>query len=345
MLAGGSGTRFWPRSRQRLPKQLLRILGTRSLLQDTVARITPLVPRPRLRIVTSRSQASAVRAQVPGLGRRGIVVEPVGRNTAAAIALAALELERIAPDAVMAVLPADHAIPNGAAFRRELAVALAIAETTDALVILGMPPTHPETGYGYIRPGPPVAGTRGRAAWVSAFVEKPDHRRAKALIAEGAFWNAGIFAWRVRSILAALRTHLPAVIEPLMGAMRRGPARLAAAYRRLPAVSIDVGVLERAARVAVVRAHFAWSDVGSWAALEPFWKRRRDANAVRGTAVAVESAGCVVDAPGRLVALLGVRDLVVVDTPDALLVCDKRRAQDVRLVVDAVRRRGLERCL
>jgi mannose-1-phosphate guanylyltransferase len=138
---------------------------------------------------------------------------------------------------------------------------------------------------------------------------------------------------------------VPGVVEPLRAAVGRGPARLAAVYRRLPAVSIDHGVLERAARVAVVRARFAWSDVGSWAALEPFWRRARAANAVRGTAVTVDSGGCVVDAPARLVALLGVRDLVVVDTPDAVLVCDKHRAQDVRLVVDAVRRRGLGRCL
>jgi len=329
-----------------VPKQLLRIFGARSMLQETVQRAARLVPRGRVLVVTSRAQARAVRRQLPGLAADHLIVEPEGRNTAAAIGLAALRLARLAPDAVMAVLPADHAIPDGSAFRRDLALALGLAERTGALVTLGVTPTHPETGYGYIRTGDSVAGTRGRAAWVDAFVEKPDRARARALLAAGGvLWNAGIFCWRVQAILAALRAHVPGVLEPLEASMRRGAAPLAAAYRRLPAVSIDVGVLERARGVVVVRARFAWSDVGSWAALEPLWGNGVGANAVRGRAVAIDSRGCVVDAPGRLVALLGVEDLVVVDAPDAVLVCRKERAQDVRLVVEELRRRRLGRYL
>jgi mannose-1-phosphate guanylyltransferase len=294
-------------------------------------------------VVAGRAHAREVRRQLPGLGRTAVLVEPEARNTAAAIALAALRIARRAPDAVMAVLPADHAIPTLAAFRQDLALALGIAERTGALVTIGIPPTHPETGYGYIRTGAPLPGTRGRAAHASAFIEKPNRTRAEELLAAGdVLWNSGIFAWRVDAILAALRAHLPALMAELEHA--RG-ARLAAVYRRLPAVSIDHGVMERAARVVVVRARFRWSDVGSWAALAALWSGRNGTNVVRGRGVAVDSRGCLLDSRDRLVAVLGVEDLVVVDTPDAVLVCRKDRAQDVRLVVDALRRHGLERYL
>jgi mannose-1-phosphate guanylyltransferase len=345
-MAGGSGTRFWPRSRVRVPKQLLPILGGRSMLQETVARLAPVVPRRHVAVVTGRVHARAVRAQLPGL--RHLLVEPAARNTAAAVAFAALHVARHAPDAVLAVLPADHAIGDVVAFRADLALALDAAARTGALVTLGIPPTHPETGYGYIRTGAAVRGTRGRIARVQAFVEKPARAHAVALLAAGGtLWNAGIFAWRVEVILAELRRHVPAVVAPLERALARGGTRaLADAYRTLPAVSIDRGVLERAADVLVVRARFPWSDVGSWASLGALWAAQGNGHgALRGAVVPVDSRGCVVDSPRRLVALLGVDDLVVIDTPDALLVCRKDRAQDVRLVVDELRRRGLAQYL
>lgn len=347
VLAGGAGTRFWPRSRVRSPKQLLPIVGGRSMLQETVARVTPPIPRTHVLVVTSRQQARAVRAQLPTIAPRRVLVEPEGRNTAAAIAFAAVRLAREAPNALMAVLPADHAIADVARFRADLRLGFAAAEQTGALVTFGLEPSYPETGYGYIRAGAPLAGNDGRVAAVEAFVEKPAHARAAALIAEGGvFWNSGIFAWRVAEILRELRRQLPGMVERLETALEGGPARLARVYRTLPSISIDHGVLERAERVAVVRARFPWSDVGSWAAVEPFWRRNGNgANSVRGRALPVDSRGCVIDSPTRLVALLGVEDLVVVDTPDAVLVCRKDRAQDVRLVVEELRRRGLGRYL
>jgi mannose-1-phosphate guanylyltransferase len=331
LLAGGSGTRFWPRSRLRLPKQLLPIAARRTMLEETAARVAPLVRPARTWVVTTGPQARAVRAVMPAAQ---LLVEPVARNTAAAVALAAVCVARQSPRAPMAVLPADHAIGDVAAFRRDLTLALGVA------------PTRPETGYGYIRVGDPIEGEGARVAWVRGFIEKPDRARAEALVAESnTLWNAGIFAWRADAILAALREHLPALLGPIEAAVARGGrAALVRAYRRVPAVSIDTGVLERARRVAVVRTRFAWSDVGSWAALEGLWRDGRP-NAVRGRTVAIDSTGCVVDSPARLVALLGVEDLVVVDTPDALLVCHKARAQDVRLVVEALRRRRLGRYL
>ena len=342
MIAGGSGTRFWPRSRARVPKQLLPLLGARSMLQETIARVSPPIARERLLVVTGRRQAGAVRRQLAGLSAT-VVVEPEARSTAPAIALAALRIAARDPDAVMAVLPADHAIANVAAFRRDLRLALDVAERTSALVTIGVVPTHPETGYGYIRVGRPIRGTRGRAAHVAGFVEKPTRPRAEALLARGdVLWNSGIFAWRVSAILAALRRHLPAVVRTLEAAGGRG---LAAAYRRLRTVSIDHGVLEHAAEVAVVRARFDWSDVGSWAAVAALWAGGNGRNVLRGRSLAIDSRGCLVDGGKRLVAVLGVDDLVVVDTPDAVLVCRKDRSQDVRLVVDELRRRGLTRYL
>jgi mannose-1-phosphate guanylyltransferase len=345
VLAGGSGTRFWPRSRARVPKQLLPIVSTRPLLQETVARLAPLFPAERVCIVTARDQARAVRRHVRGAPR--LLLEPEGRNTAAAIALAALDLARSAPDGVMAVLPADHAITDPATFRADLRLALDLAATSGALVTLGIRPTRAEVGYGWIRPGADVPGTRRRAAWVRTFVEKPPAARAAAFFAGGRMlWNAGIFAWRIDAILAALRTHCPAVIGPLEAAFGKGRRALAAAYARVPSVPIDSGVMEHARRVTVVRARFGWSDVGSWAAVAELLGGNGDGtNAVRGHALPIDSRGCLVDSPDRLVALVGVDDLVVVDTKDAVLVCRKDRAQDVRKVTDELRRRGLRRYL
>jgi mannose-1-phosphate guanylyltransferase len=344
-MAGGTGTRFWPRSRGRTPKQLLPVLGTRSMLQETVARVRPVVGRDRILVVTARDQAAAVRAQLRARGDT-ILREPLPRNTAAAVALAALTVARRDPRAVLAVVPSDHAIGDLAAFRADLRLACDVAERLSALVTLGIEPTRPETGYGYLQVGDGLPGARGRVAWVRRFVEKPARARAEALLRAGrVLWNTGIFAWRVDVILAALRRHLPAVLGP-MEAAGRSPRALGAAYAGLPSVSIDTGVLERAERLAVVRGRFRWSDVGSWAALEPLaGSPPNGRNVIRGRALPIDSRGCVVDSPQRLVALLGVEDLVVVDSPDALLVCRKDRAQDVRRVVDELRRRGLGRYL
>lgn len=346
-MAGGSGTRFWPRSRTRVPKQLLPIVGRRSLLAETLARVRPLVAPRSTWVVTASSHATAVRRESRGVPRGHVLVEPQGRNTAAAIALAALRIGAVAPDGVMAVLPADHAVGDPARFRETLDRALTLAATTDRLVTIGVPPTYPETGYGYIQVGDLLGAAEEGMHAVARFIEKPDRARAETLIAAGdTLWNAGMFAWRVERILAELRRWLPDLMGALEPAVRRGTATaLARAYRRLPAISIDHGVLERAEHVAVVRATFPWSDVGSWAAVADLWRNGDAANAVRGLAVLLDSAGCIVDAGSRLVALVGAKDLVVVDTPDAVLVCPTDRAQDVRLVVDELRRRRLGRYL
>jgi mannose-1-phosphate guanylyltransferase len=338
-MAGGSGTRFWPRSRHLLPKQLLPVLGSRSLLQDTVERLRGVVPAAQILIVTHRDHASAVRRQLPSLPRRNILSEPIARNTAPCLALAALEIERRATGATFVSVPADHAIGEVGEFRATLLEALAWAAAEPVAVMIGIRPTAPETGYGYIHLGQQVAG---RAARVLAFIEKPNIARARAFIASREYlWNSGMFAWRTATILDHLDRLLPAVTRPLRAALARPvrarPKALARAYARVPSISIDYGVMEHARDVLVVAGDFGWSDVGDWAALAAL-----NAAGSREPVVPVDAKGTVVFGHGRLVAVVGVEDVIIVDTPDAVLVCHRDRTQDVRRVVDELARRGLK---
>jgi mannose-1-phosphate guanylyltransferase len=351
IMAGGAGTRFWPRSRQDHPKQLLPIATARSMLQDTVERALSIVPPERILVVTTSNLRAAVGRQLPDVPGRNVIAEPVGRNTAACIGLAATRVAHEDPDGTMIVLPADHVITNPSAFRAAMRTAAALG-SLGHLVTIGITPSGPETGYGYIECGRPLRFRGRQCAWVESFTEKPARRRAERFLASGRYlWNSGIFAWRASVILGAIDTHIPqlgrglARIRTAIG-RRNESAVLRRVYPRLPAISIDYGILERVAQVVVVRGHFGWSDVGSWAAMENVWGvKGSGGNAVQGRAVAVDAHGCVVSAPERVVALCGVDDLIVVDAHDAVLVCHKSRAQDIRMVVQELERRGLRRLL
>lgn len=323
-----------------MPKQLLPVLGSRSLLQETVERLRGIVPPAQIVIVTHRDHAAAVRRQLPTVPARNILSEPVARNTAPCLALAALTIEARAPGATFVSVPADHAIAAPKAFRATLLEALAWAAAEPVAVTIGIRPTAPETGYGYIEVGARVGGGTAR---VRAFIEKPTAARArKFLKARRYLWNSGMFAWRTSTILDLLDRHLPDVTGPLRAAMtkpvRTRAAALARIYPRLRSISIDYGVMEHARDVLVVAGDFGWSDVGSWAALAALAAGAGD----RDRIVPVDAERSVVFGNGRLVALVGVADVIVVDTPDALLVCHRDRAQDVRRVVDELARRGLE---
>ena len=341
-MAGGTGTRFWPRSRRRLPKQLLRITGPRTLLQETVDRLRGLVPSSQILVVTNRDHAAEVRRQLPRLPATNVLVEPIGRNTAPCLALAALVIAERAPNATFVSLPADHAIADPRRFHATLVEAFSRAAEARAPVTIGVVPTAPETGYGYIRVGEKL-GSRTRR--VRAFVEKPPLARARRFVASGEYlWNSGMFVWRVDVLLALFDRHLPSLLAALRPAMRHAAGRRAAAiaraYRRITPVSIDYGVMEKATGVLVVRGDFGWSDVGSWAALADLDHARGFGR--RAPVVAVDAARYVVFNPERLVALVGVDDLIVVDAPDALLICRRDRAQDVRRVVEELQRRHLD---
>ncbi len=336
IMAGGSGTRFWPASREYLPKQFLRITGEQTMLEETIGRLGQLVSGDRVRVVVGRRHAEVTRRLVAGTSA-GVLVEPVGRNTAACIGLAALHLRRLEPGALMIVLPADHYIANQEAFVGTLRQAAEEARG-GAIVTLGIAPTRPETGYGYIE----VATGSGEASClrVERFVEKPDYETALGYLKSRRFlWNSGIFLFTAEAILAEIDAHLPELAQGLAEIDRAidGEAYeevLERVYGQLPSVSIDYGIIEKTSRsLLVFRADFGWSDVGSWQALHELKRSECDAagNLLPANALAEESRdNLVYSQSGRRVALLGVEGLVVVDTDDVLLVAGLDRSQDVR---------------
>jgi mannose-1-phosphate guanylyltransferase len=346
VMAGGAGTRFWPMSRKARPKQLLPLLGGRSLLAATVDRLAPLVPAERILVATSAAVVGAVRAELPQIPPDNIVAEPAGRDTAACIGLFAWRLAATEPDAAMVVLPADHVIPDGAALRSALAAAVEVATERGALLTLALTPTRPETGFGYLDLGPPVTGTSGHAVHpVRRFIEKPTRERAVDLLArELCCWNSGMFAWTVAAIVAAIRTHLPELAAGLdalaVAAARDGwAAALERHYPGLPRTSIDFGVMEKAEQVMAIPVSFAWSDVGSWPGLAEVLPATASGTAV-GDVVAVDCADSVLVSDGPLLAAIGVRDLVVVATRDAVLVVPKADKERVKELVAMLERGG-----
>lgn len=342
-MAGGSGTRFWPASRRARPKQLLPLAGTRSLLRATIDRIAPLVPSERVVVVTSAALLEATREVLPELASENVLAEPVGRNTAPCIGWAAATIRKRDPEAVLAVLAADQHVTDEPGFVAVCRRALEAAGR-GALVTIGITPTYAETGYGWIEVGGEVGPGVNE---VVRFVEKPDAVRARAYLEGGVhLWNAGQFFFRADAILAAIEMHLPALAAGLLSIESAPPAEasavLAATYPTLPSISIDHGVMEKARGVLCVPGSFGWSDVGSWTAAWDLGARDGDGNVVDGAqGVLVDTRGSYVRAPaGKVVALIGVEDLVVVDTPDALLVMPRARAQDVRAVVGELEKRA-----
>jgi mannose-1-phosphate guanylyltransferase/mannose-6-phosphate isomerase len=346
ILAGGIGSRFWPLSRETTPKQLLKVVGEQSLLKSTIARLSPLITPERTYIVTSLRQAELIRLHLSYGGKAlspNYVLEPAGRNTAPAIGLAAVELVKKDPEAVMAVLPADHLIGDGRAFRRTLKAASKVSEEGH-LVTFGVVPTRPETGYGYIKAGPTVRGSIKRfnglrVRPVRRFVEKPNLKRARGFLKEGGYyWNSGMFVWKARRILEEMSINLPRVHKRLM-AIRDG-SDIDNAYGDMEAISIDHGVLEKANDVFVIEAGFPWSDIGSWGSLKEVLKADRRGNIIRGRVVDIGSEGSVILASGRVVATIGLSDTILVDTPDATLVCPTERAQEVKDIVGILKKKG-----
>ncbi|MGE3496834.1 MAG: mannose-1-phosphate guanylyltransferase [Candidatus Binatia bacterium] len=339
-MAGGAGTRFWPLGRARLPKQFLTLYGRRPMLVETAARLRGVVSPDAVLVVAPPALAPLVRAQLPRLPRRNLIIEPSARGTAACLALAAAHVARRAPTATMGVLTADHAIRDVAAFRAALRRGFAVAED-EWLVTFGIRPTRPETGYGYIRLGSPLDRGVPRLFRAARFVEKPDRQTARRFLAGGRYrWNSGMFAWRADVFNAALARHAPRVARAAEMVARSGGVEAKRAYARLPTVPVDVAVLERAERIAVVEARFDWDDVGSWSAMPGLWGTDDAGNAARGRVLLLDCRDTIVHADRRLVAVLGGAGLVVVDTQDALLICPRDRAQEVRRVVDALAAHG-----
>ena len=350
ILAGGSGTRFWPLSRHLYPKQLLRILGPDTLIQQTMRRILGSVPADHVIISTNPAQADSIKVQLTEWKdalQENYLLEPEARNTAPAIALAAAKLIQRDPEAIMLVLPADHVIKEDARFHKAVQLGAQLA-ADGHLVTFGIKPIRPETGYGYIQPNRRVRlGTSGKLVGhpVARFVEKPDAATAvRYLKAGNFFWNSGIFLWKASVILEEIAAHQPALakgikkIAPSLSAPR--PDAWASLYRELGSVSIDQGVMERSARAAMVPVDFTWSDVGNWSSLEEVAPQDKAGNVVAGNVVDLDSRNSILYADRRVVATIGLSDMVVVDTPDATLICPKSRSQDVKKVVEVLKKQG-----
>ena len=342
IMAGGRGERFWPRSRSALPKQFLSLTGDgKTMIQLTVERIASLVAQEDVFVATNESYRELVLQQLPGLPAENILCEPVGRNTAACIGLGALHMERRYGDAVMIVLPSDHLIQYTAMFQRTLSDACTVAMEGEKLATIGITPDSPETGYGYIR----FDGERTchRAFAVDRFVEKPDLATAKQYLqSEEYLWNSGRFVWRVSSILANLRRHMPeswAHLEKIGAALgtEKEKAVMKAEFEAMPSISIDYGVMEKAEDIWVLAGAFGWDDVGSWLAVERFNKSNEFGNVVSGDFITVNTRNCILQGGDKLIAAVGVKDLIVVDAGDALLICQKDSAADIKKVLETLK--------
>lgn len=351
VLAGGSGTRFWPLSRRKQPKQLLRLLGRRTLLEESVARIRKLIPPERTYVFTSELVRSEVIRCLPNIPREQVVAEPARRNTAPTIGLAAQEVLRRDREGIMVILPADHTIARPAAFLRALRAACRWAAVPGRSVILGLKPTRPETGYGYVRRGSLAARREGQGIYrVEKFTEKPPLRVARRYLASGRYlWNGGMFIWRASTLLRNLGRFQPRLARILARIERAGGARARQALRRLfprlEKISVDYALMQKIPDVFVVAADLGWNDVGSWDVVYGLERKDSEGNVKPRRSVLVDARGNMIVSPRKFVVAVGVRDLIVVETDDALLVCKRDRAQDVAKAVGELERRGIERLL
>ncbi|XXF77253.1 mannose-1-phosphate guanylyltransferase [Myxococcaceae bacterium GXIMD 01537] len=347
IMAGGSGTRFWPLSRKARPKQFLPLASKLPLITDTALRLKGLASVKDTFVVCGPLHARAAAKLVKGLPKKNLLVEPVARNTAPAIALAAVHVAARDPEGILVVLPSDHHVADVAGFKKTLAEAARIAKSGH-IVTLGIKPHRPETGYGYIQVGTSLADGGNK---VQAFKEKPDVVTAAAYMESGQYlWNAGIFVFRADVILEAFAQHMPEMrkgLEQLRKSVgkRTYASVLKRVFPKLPSISIDYGVMEKASNIAVLPGDFGWSDVGSFAAIPEVRPADAHGNVVAGEAVVVDSKGCVVLADKRPVAVVGLTDVVVVDAGDAILVVPKDKSQDVRKVVEALKARKREKYL
>lgn len=365
IMAGGSGTRFWPASRRHKPKQFLSLFGKKTLLQEAVLRLQGLIPASRIFVVTQQENVGRVRRQVP-LPASQTIGEPLGRNTAPCAALAAQLILRKDPKAVLAILPSDHHIGNVPLYRRALKTAAGAAFETSLPITFGMKPTFPHTGYGYLE----IAKTkRGQTPCktnvtfdrsltpyipyiVKCFHEKPNLAKAKKFLKAGRFfWNSGIFIWRADALLKETQRLLPQLYQGLKqlkvpGTLRGRHHQLERFYRKAPNISIDYGLMEKMrGRILAILADFEWSDLGGWQVFDQFWPKDREQNATFGKTLLVDSSGNIVKSDGRLVAMVGVHDHVVVETPDAVLVCPRHKTEAVRKIVEKLKEKNWKQYL
>lgn len=350
IMAGGSGTRFWPQSRRQLPKQFLHMTGNETLIQQAASRCQPAIPNSRVWVVTGAAHAVESARQLPDIPAEQILVEPCGRNTAPCIGLAAIQLLAIDPEAIMLVMPADHVIQPTEKFQQAVNQAVRmIEEEPSSLVLFGIEPTYPATGFGYIQRGAKMATQTCPMYRVQSFREKPNLLNASRFMASGEYyWNCGIFVWRAQTILDALKEYSPDIAERLERLQQaietdRWQQALEVEFPLMPSISIDYAVLEKAAgRVSVLEAPFEWDDIGSWHALPRLLSSDREGNTFDGLCCAVDTEGCIIRTSDKhLIATIGVKDLIVVHTPTATLVADKRDEGALKKLIVEMEKKGL----
>jgi mannose-1-phosphate guanylyltransferase len=348
ILAGGKGERFWPLSNSRQPKQFLSLVGEKTLLAQAVDRLEGLIPPERVYVITNGELVEAARAAAPALPAENIIGEPMGRDTAAAIALGAALVKKQDPGAAFTVLTADHIIGDLEVFRQTISDGLALALEQDVLVTIGISPDSPSTGYGYIEAGGLLVKTEPGTEFFSAqrFVEKPDKPTAEEYVAAGNYmWNSGMFIWSAKAIETAFGKHraplktLMDTLEPVVGTSEFDGV-LKAEYEKLEKISIDYAVMEKADNVVTAKGTFAWDDVGAWPAIENHFEANGQGNVVIGKGESLDAAGNIVVSRDRLTALIGVQDLVVVQAEGVTLICPKKRAQDVKKLVHQLKEKG-----
>jgi mannose-1-phosphate guanylyltransferase len=354
IMAGGTGTRFWPRSREKSPKQLLEIIGKGTLIQNTIKRLTGFLDVRNCFVVTSRAQKPLASKQLEAVhvDEEQILVEPMGRNTAPCIGLAALHIRRLNPQAVMVVLPADHLISDLAEYERVIRLAVEIARESGSLITIGIQPTYPETGYGYVQMYNEDGANNpffSRGVFrVKTFAEKPSLQVAEKFLASGDFlWNSGQFVWRVDVILKTIERHLPELYNELMkvDAVIGTPqysSTLEKAYGMIRGISIDYGVMEKADNVYTIPGNFGWSDIGSWDEVYRMSGKDELGNSITGLVIPKDTRNSYIFTQGKLVATIGVEDLIIVNTDDALLICKRGRSQDVKDIADYLRRKKMD---
>lgn len=352
IMAGGAGRRFWPLSRSRKPKQLLNILGEETLLRQTADRLPPLIEGHETVVVTSKSYYQNVLQELPHIPPENIVAEPSGRNTAACLAIGAAIIKRYDPDAPIALIPADHHIGDAESFRSALQAAGEIARLGENLVTLGVEPTRPETGYGYIQKGELASDKGGFQVYrATRFVEKPDAHRAEQFFrGRSHLWNSGIFVLTANTAHRLMELHLPRLYQGMLkieGAFGRADFEdvMAEVYAGLESVSIDYGVAEKASHVFVIPVNFGWSDIGSWKSLYELMPKGEGGNVQVGRSLCLDTTNSLIYSSGRFIAAIGLEDILIIDAGDAILVCPMGRDQDIKKLVELMENRGMEEYL